>query len=148
MQAKTSQIGRFISKATTKASHRSVRVHSRPFSNRFELSKQFVDAYRAKKVNFGFNGLGEIAYLRTYSRKMEDGSSEQWADTVERIVNGCFNMQNEYCPGATDETLNEILAMRMYDKIFNFKFLPPGRGIWAMGSPITEEKKLYTALNN
>jgi len=28
------------------------------------------------------------------------------------------------------------------------KFLPPGRGLWAMGTPITEEKKLYAALNN
>ncbi len=36
----------------------------------------------------------------------------------------------------------------MYDKIFNFKFLPPGRGLWAMGTKITEEKGLYAALNN
>lgn len=42
----------------------------------------------------------------------------------------------------------EELAKRMYDKIFNFKFLPPGRGLWAMGSKITEERSLYTALNN
>jgi adenosylcobalamin-dependent ribonucleoside-triphosphate reductase len=28
------------------------------------------------------------------------------------------------------------------------KFLPPGRGLWAMGTPITEEKGLYAALNN
>ena len=39
-------------------------------------------------------------------------------------------------------------AMRMYDKIFNMKFLPPGRGLWAMGTPITEDKHLYGALNN
>ena len=36
----------------------------------------------------------------------------------------------------------------MYDKIYNFKFLPPGRGLWAMGTAITEEKHLYAALNN
>lgn len=36
----------------------------------------------------------------------------------------------------------------MYDKIFNIKFLPPGRGLWAMGSAITDERNLYTALNN
>ena len=38
--------------------------------------------------------------------------------------------------------------MKMYEKIFNFKFLPPGRGLWAMGSKVTDDKKLYTALNN
>ena len=36
----------------------------------------------------------------------------------------------------------------MYDRIFNMKFLPPGRGLWAMGSPLTEVKGLYAALNN
>jgi hypothetical protein len=36
----------------------------------------------------------------------------------------------------------------MYDKIYNFKFLPPGRGLWAMGSKIIEEKHIYAALNN
>ena len=39
-------------------------------------------------------------------------------------------------------------AQDMYDRIFNMKFLPPGRGLWAMGTPITEEKNLYAALNN
>ena len=28
------------------------------------------------------------------------------------------------------------------------KFLPPGRGLWAMGTAVTEEKGLYAALNN
>lgn len=32
--------------------------------------------------------------------------------------------------------------------MFYMKFLPPGRGLWAMGTIITEEKKLYAALNN
>ena len=36
----------------------------------------------------------------------------------------------------------------MYDRIFNMKFLPAGRGLWAMGTPITEEKGLFAALNN
>ena len=39
-------------------------------------------------------------------------------------------------------------AQEMYDRIFYMKFLPPGRGLWAMGTPITEEKNLYAALNN
>lgn len=36
----------------------------------------------------------------------------------------------------------------MYDKIFNFKFLPPGRGLWSMGTTITDYKKIFTSLNN
>jgi ribonucleoside-triphosphate reductase (thioredoxin) len=38
--------------------------------------------------------------------------------------------------------------MRMYDKIYNMKFLPPGRGLWAMGTKLTDERELYAALNN
>ncbi len=36
----------------------------------------------------------------------------------------------------------------MYERIFDMKFLPPGRGLWAMGSPVTEERYMYAALNN
>jgi len=36
----------------------------------------------------------------------------------------------------------------MFDRIFHMKFLPPGRGLWAMGSPLTEERHLYASLNN
>jgi len=36
----------------------------------------------------------------------------------------------------------------MFDKIYNMKFLPPGRGLWAMGTSITLKKELFAALNN
>ena len=36
----------------------------------------------------------------------------------------------------------------MFEKIFTFKFLPPGRGLWSMGTEITHKKKLFAALNN
>lgn len=39
-------------------------------------------------------------------------------------------------------------AKIMYEKIFTFKFLPPGRGLWSMGTDITHKKHLFAALNN
>ena len=42
----------------------------------------------------------------------------------------------------------DIDSLKMYDKIFNFKFLPPGRGLWSMGTSITDKKRIYAALNN
>lgn len=39
-------------------------------------------------------------------------------------------------------------AQEMYDRMWNMKFLPPGRGLWAMGSALTEERGLFAALNN
>ena len=61
--------------------------------NRFSLSDNFVNKYRRKKAPFGFNGLGELVYNRTYSRLKTDGKNEQWFETVQRVVEGTFNMK-------------------------------------------------------
>src|SRR5690606_13100663 len=53
----------------------------------FRLSENFLAKYRNEKPKFGFNGLGELVYRRTYSRVKEDGSQEQWHETIERVVN-------------------------------------------------------------
>ena len=120
-------------------------------TRKFLLDEHFLKKYNSMKANFGFNGLGEIVYRRSYSRLKDDGSKEKWSETVERVVNGCFNMQRRHLEnmGKTfDHEAAQIEAQRMYEKIFNFKFLPPGRGLWAMGTRMTEEKQLYAALNN
>ena len=46
------------------------------------------------------------------------------------------------------ESRLQLEAHEMYDRIFNMKFLPPGRGLWAMGTALTNTRKLYAALNN
>ncbi len=120
-------------------------------TGKFKLEESFVDQYRLRKANFGFNALGEIAYKRTYSRLKEDGNKEVWFETIERVVNGCFNMQRlhlEEIGQRFDYDEAQRDAQKMYSKIFDFKFLPPGRGLWAMGTRLTEDKHLYAALNN
>ncbi len=62
----------------------------------FALSAKFLAGYRERKPKFGFNGLGELVYQRTYSRTLEDGSKEQWWQTVARVVNGTYNMQRQW----------------------------------------------------
>jgi len=93
-----------------------------------------------------------MVYLRSYARFIEDlGRKEQWHETVERVVNGCFSMQYDHCSENNlpwFKEMKEVEAMRMYDKMFTMKFLPPGRGLWAMGTPLISEKKLFAALNN
>jgi ribonucleoside-triphosphate reductase len=117
----------------------------------FTLNDAFVASYGEKTPPFGFNGLGELVYLRTYSRIKEDGTQEQWHETVRRVVEGCYTMQKRWI---TDHNLGwsdrkaQRSAQEMYDRIWNMKFLPPGRGLWAMGSSLTMEKDLYAALNN
>ncbi|CAG8462682.1 2785_t:CDS:10 [Funneliformis mosseae] len=120
-------------------------------AEKFRLSEQFLSKYQDVIPPFGFNGLGEMVYRRTYSRLKEDGEKEKWWETIERVVNGTFNIQKRWIEQnglIWDSIKTQESAQSMYDKIFNMKFLPPGRGLWAMGSPLTEERHLSSALNN
>ena len=114
----------------------------------FRLDQEFIDQYKDKPVSWG--PLGEFTYLRTYSRKREDGSKEKWHETVQRVVDGAFSIQKKHCHSLHlkwDQRKATKSAKIMYDKIFNFKFLPPGRGLWVMGTKFVEEKG-SAALNN
>ncbi len=118
---------------------------------KFTLSEKFLNKYKRKKPPFGFNGLGELVYMRTYSRIKEDGKNEKWWETVKRVVEGTYSMQMNHIESyllGWNPWQAQKSAQDMYERIFNMKFLPPGRGLWAMGTPITEEKGLYAALNS
>ena len=118
---------------------------------KFTISDNFIEGYKRTRPPFGFNGLGELVYMRTYSRLKEDGKNEMWWETVRRVVEGTYNMQKKHIE-RYDLGWNAWQAQRsaqeMFDRIFNMKFLPPGRGLWSMGTSLTEEKGLYAALNN
>ena len=105
---------------------------------KFKLKKEFVDSYKNKKVNFGFNGLGELTYYRTYSRLKPDGTNEHYFETVERVVNTVFSIYLEHVEGLDLEYINAT-AEDMYDAIFNFKFTPSGRGFWALVPELLEK---------
>ena len=120
-------------------------------SKKFVLSDNFITKYKRKKPPFGFNGLGELVYMRTYSRIKENGKNERWWETVQRVVEGTYSMQKNWIDShqlGWNPWQAQASAQEMYDRIFNMKFLPPGRGLWAMGTAITEERGLYAALNN
>ena len=118
---------------------------------KFQLSENFINKYKRKKPPFGFNGLGELVYMRTYSRIKENGKNERWWETIKRVVEGTYSMQKNWIDShqlGWNPWQAQASAQEMYDRMFNMKFLPPGRGLWAMGTSITEERGLYAALNN
>lgn len=119
----------------------------------FHLNSKFIAAASKRPECFGFQGLGKFVYNRTYSRVVdaETGKTEEWYQTVERVVNGAFSLLKDHFTSnnrSFNETKYQKQAQTMYDLIFNMKFLPPGRGLWAMGTAIVHEKKLFAALNN
>lgn len=118
----------------------------------FRLSDEFIKSQSKKQPKFGFEGLGYLTYLRTYARVMDNEKLEKWSDTIRRVTEGCYNIQKEHIIKTNNSVWNETKgqnsAQQMYKRMFEMKFLPPGRGLWAMGTKITNERKLFTSLNN
>jgi len=102
------------------------------------LSKEFVESYKDKTPNWGFNGLGYIVYKRTYSRIKENGQNEEWFETVERCVNGAQEIGAKY----SKEEMESL-----YDKIFNLKCNFGGRMLWQLGTSTVKRFGLASLLN-
>jgi len=122
----------------------------------FELAGEFVESYKAKKAPFGYrdaggNSVGEITFLRTYSRLKADGTKETWVDVCQRVINGMYSLQKDHAK------LNRLpwsdakaaaSAKEAFDRLFNLKWTPPGRGLWVMGTPLVNEQRNSAALQN
>jgi hypothetical protein len=123
----------------------------KPSSLCFQLDPLFIKKFKNVKPRFGFSGLGEMVYVRTYSRIKDDGTKESWWETIERVVNGCYSLQKEHINDNNlgwDEKVGQASAQEMYERMFHMKFLPAGRSLWAMGTDIINKRKLFEALNN
>jgi adenosylcobalamin-dependent ribonucleoside-triphosphate reductase len=102
------------------------------------IDDSFVADYARKNAPWGFNGMGEIVFLRTYSRKIDDAKSETWVDTLQRVINGAIEI------GAP---LTEEEAKRLFDHMFNLRCSLSGRSLWQLGTPLVK-KYNATSLNN
>ncbi len=122
----------------------------------FKLSDDFVEGYKQKKAPFGYrdaagNSVGEITFLRTYSRLKEDGTKETWVDVCERVINGMYSLQKEHCKSNRlpwNDSRAQASAKEAFDRLFNLKWTPPGRGLWVMGTPIVNTQRNSAALQN
>jgi adenosylcobalamin-dependent ribonucleoside-triphosphate reductase len=122
----------------------------------FQLATEFVAGYKDKKPPFGYadvagNSVGEITFLRTYSRKKEDGTKETWAEVCERVINGMYSLQKDWAKSSRlpwSDAKAAASAKEAYDRLFNLKWTPPGRGLWVMGTDIVNTQKNSAALQN
>jgi len=122
----------------------------------FKLSEEFVSGYKTKKPPFGYsdvagNSVGEITFLRTYSRKKEDGTKETWAEVCERVINGMYSLQKDHAKQNRlpwSDAKAAASAKEAFDRLFNLKWTPPGRGLWVMGTPLVNEQRNSAALQN
>jgi ribonucleoside-diphosphate reductase alpha chain len=105
----------------------------------FKLNTRTVKKLKKLEPNFGYNGFGELVYYRTYSRVMSDGKQEQWADTVIRVIEGVFSIRKNYYANhglPWHEKRAQKYAERMSVSLYRMEWLPPGRGLWCMGTDL------------
>jgi ribonucleoside-diphosphate reductase alpha chain len=117
----------------------------KPVVERFTLSASTVEVIKTLTPTFGFNGLGEVVFRRTYSR-----DNESWHDVVIRVINGVMSIRKEHYARNSLEWCDskwQPFAREMALSLFEMEWLPPGRGLWMMGTNFTYERG-STALNN
>jgi adenosylcobalamin-dependent ribonucleoside-triphosphate reductase len=122
----------------------------------FRISDDFLSGYKTKTPPFGYkdaggNSVGEITFLRTYSRLKEDGTKETWVDVCERVINGMYSLQKDHCKRNRlpwNDAKAQASAKEAFDRLFNLKWTPPGRGLWVMGTPIVNVQRNSAALQN
>ena len=118
----------------------------------FKLSPQFTAEYENRPVPWGFGDLSYITYKRTYARPVEgEDRTEEWWETCRRVIEGMFTLQKRHCRSLGlpwDNVKATSFAQNAYDRLFNLKWTPPGRGLWMMGSPAIMEGKAGAGLFN
>jgi len=116
-----------------------------PVMQRFSLLDNTKSDINNLIPKFGFNGLGEVVFRRTYSR-----DNESWNDVVVRVVEGVMSIHKEHFTRASLEWNDDEwqpFAKEMALSLFHMEWLPPGRGLWMMGTQFTYDRG-STALNN
>ena len=116
----------------------------------FHLESKYKNELKTRSIKWGFGGLSEFTYYRTYSRKKENGGLETWNECVIRVIEGMFSILKTHSLQSHipwDEKKAQKLAQEAADRMFAFKWLPPGRGLWMMGTSFVWEKGA-SALNN
>lgn len=122
-----------------------------PIKEKFELSESFLEKYKNIRPNWGFDGLGEVVFLRTYSRIKSDGKNEMWWETVKRVVEGLYSIQKQHIKDYNlgwNQTKSQKSAQEMYERIFTMKMIPNGRCLWNLGMPTVMERGLIESLFN
>jgi ribonucleoside-triphosphate reductase (thioredoxin) len=103
------------------------------------LSPEFIASYASKTPPWGFGGLGEVVFLRTYSRKIEGtDQTESWVQTIQRIIEGAADIG---VPFSTED------AEHLFDHMFHLRCAVSGRALWQLGTPLVKQFS-GTSLNN
>ena len=98
------------------------------------LSKEFIKKYENTQPDWGFNNLGYVVYKRTYARKKDDGTTEEWWETCERVTNWVAE---------THEKIGVAMPRNWYEKLYDYMFTlkgtVSGRLLWQAGTSTVDK---------
>lgn len=118
------------------------RIPMLQINEHFKLSEDFIEGFKGKQPEWG--PLGYVVYKRTYARPVEGTDrTEEWWETIRRVVEGCYTVQLNHCARLRlpwNKWKAQKSAQTMYKLMWEFKFLPAGRGLWAMGTKVMWER--------
>ncbi len=113
------------------------------------LTNDFVEQVK-QEVQPHWGKLGWVTYKRTYARWIpEQNRTEEWFETVKRVVEGNINLDPRLHNGdVTPELFEELTteAQQLYRLIYGLGATPSGRNLWISGTDY--QKRNGDALNN
>lgn len=118
--------------------------------HKFRMNVQDREDILSLEPIFDYGEFGKITFYRTYSREKPDGSMETWNDVVIRCIEGVLTLRKDHYFKAGlywDKDFWQHYARGMALSMFRMEWLPPGRGLWAMGTDFIYERGSM-ALNN
>lgn len=86
-----------------------------------------------------WSSIGYITYKRTYSRKLEGNRTEEFPDTIERVINAC---RDQLHVGFTPDE-----EARLRDYMLGLKMSVAGRFLWQLGTGTVDRLGLASLQN-
>jgi adenosylcobalamin-dependent ribonucleoside-triphosphate reductase len=121
----------------------------------FQLNKTIVNELKRRYPNpfEGKSSISVFTFMRTYSRNIYDLAgnyirNESFFDVCLRCVNGCMSLAKDSLGSKWDEVYWTPKAKRMMELFLEFKILPSGRNLWALGTELVHTKKMGLSLFN
>lgn len=120
---------------------------------KFELDDDFIQQYVGRQPKWG--PVGYVTYIRTYARDLDRVyprhrelgeraglTREEFWLTLVRVTEGTFTILRDHCRNLRlpwDEARAQRKAQEMFVGMWEFRWTPPGRGLWTMGAPIVDK---------
>ena len=112
------------------------------------LDQGYIDQVK-QNVTPHWGELGWVTYKRTYARWLpEKNRSENWDETVKRVVEGNINLDPRLKDSPSTEVVNELTneAKNLFKLVYGLGATPSGRNLWVSGTDY--QKRNGDSLNN